>query len=109
MGMSEERIGVLRGLAESLTTYAQWLRAQDYKVTQEQYASHRHFLVAVDPLMRGLERLMREHGGNYSFPTSKFSREDMQTLSDALRILKLAEIPLALLSIQKEPSRLKLR
>ena len=96
--------------SEKPKTYADWLRSQNWEVTQEDYASHKHLLTAVMPLVKDLERFLREHGGNYSFPTSKFSKEDMATLSAALRILKGSEIAMALLKIKKpKPSPLRLR
>ncbi len=85
-------------------TYRDWLKDREYKVTPEQHADHRHMLAAVDPVEKGLERLMHDFGVGETFEGgAKFNREELETLRAAHRILQGVEIPVALLQVEQKP------
>ena len=82
--------------------YYEWLKDQGFKVSQDDYVSHRHFLKEVDPIHRALENLLQRNGGPYSFPASKFNKRDQEVLSQAIKILNAAMVPIALLSVEED-------
>lgn len=83
-------------------TYREWLQRQDYEVTREELAGHRNFLTVVMPITKDLTLLLNKHAGHWDFPTSKFSGAEQKVLEQAVRILKGAEVPRALLSVKEE-------
>ena len=83
-------------------TYADWLKQRDYTVTKDQYVGHRNFLGKLAPLVKAFQQFLHDNGGNWAFPTSKFGRAELEVLEEAARILDRAQVPLALLKVEKE-------
>jgi hypothetical protein len=86
-----------------MDTYRDWLEERDYKVSPEEYASHKHLVTLSIPLLKELRRLAHDFGGHYSFPTSKFNPHEQKVLEEAIRIIDNAAIPVAMLKVEQPP------
>ncbi len=98
---------VSRFLRATAKSYHEWLEEKGYKLTPEQFAGHRNFLELVSPALKSLERVLDQYDYTGSWEGgAKFSREELQTLVEAKRILKGAEFPIAGLSVEEKKPKI---
>lgn len=78
-------------------TYSKWLKSKNYEVTEEEYNGHKNFLLKVMPVKKELMKILRDYGGHFDYPNTKFSEKEQKILEAAKIILEHSIVPLALL------------
>jgi hypothetical protein len=83
-------------------TYVEWLQEQNNELEADAYAGHLNFLNAAVPLLKQLDLFIDNNTKGDQFPNTHFSKGEEQTLREAVRIIKRAMVPRALIK-KKDP------
>lgn len=88
-------------LNPNVSEYNRKLRAADYKVSREEYATHSHMIGMVAPIVKALRNSsLNSHGF--------LNGEEGQKLMDMIELLDSLCVPLGLLEIKEAPKGLSL-
>ena len=101
--LSRKVVGrVLQGSDQS--SYAEWLKDHDYKLSREDAAAHRHFVKDLMEIQKALERFSRQYLGHTgkNHPGHKFTDAEAKLFVEFQRLLTSASVPVSLIKVEDD-------